>query len=837
MMMRRISLSLILSTSLWTTPPVLAELHPVGKAAVQPGEKPAKAGPEGLLYKSHVVTEETIGHTVKFEVPLEPNIEKLYFIVSDGGNGFACDWADWVDARLTMTDGSEMKLTDLKWDSAASEWGTPQVGKNVGGQPMMVKGSAVADGIGTHANSVIIYSVPKGAVKLQGAGAIDDGGVKQGGGTSVQFQIWSKEPQLPKRGSRSGGALEPEAALAALDVAAGVEAATFAAEPMLYSPSSIDIDAKGRLWVAEIVNYRSHNGKRAEGDRILILEDIDKDGRADKQKVFYQGKDLISPHGVTVIDNGVLVSAGDKVVWLPDADGDDVADKMETVFSGISGTQHDHGIHAFHFGPDGKYYFNFGNAGNQLKDAAGNIVKDVAGNEVKCDGKPYRQGLVFRCDVDFKNVETLGWNFRNNWECNVDSYGTIWQSDNDDDGNKGVRINYVMEYGNYGYSDEMTGGGWEKGDAKTEEEVQVAHWHLKDPGVVPNLLQTGAGSPTGILFYEGNLLPAPFQHQMLHCDAGPNIVRAYVTQPSGAGYTAKVEDLLHGSRDRWFRPSDVCVAPDGSVIVADWYDPGVGGHAMGDLERGRLYRLAPPSHLTKYEAPVLELTSPEGRVKALCSPNEHCRLLAWKAIQAAPDATQAALEKLWQSGQPHEKARAMWALGKLTKAGAAAVQAAMVEKDPNLRVAGLRLARQLGLDLVATVKPLVKDPAAQVRRECALALRHTVSPEAAALWAELALQHDGSDKWYLAALHIGAQLHWDACLAAWETAVGEQWDTAGGRDIIWTSRAKQSSNWLSKVLTKSSISAEEKLRFARAFDFQKDKTGSQEAIKQVLGNL
>jgi hypothetical protein len=69
--------------------------------------------------------------------------------------------------------------------------------------------------------------------------------------------------------------------------------------------------------------------------------------------------------------------------------------------------------------------------------------------------------MVFRCELDGSNVEVLAWNFRNNWEVAVDSFGTMWQSDNDDDGNKGVRINYVMEFGNYGYSDEMTGAGWQ----------------------------------------------------------------------------------------------------------------------------------------------------------------------------------------------------------------------------------------------------------------------------------------------------------------------------------------------------------------------------------------
>ena len=139
--------------------------------------------------------------------------------------------------------------------------------------------------------------------------------------------------------------------------------------------------------------------------------------------------------------------------------------------------------------------------------------------------------MAFRCELDGSNVDTLGWNFRNNWELCVDSFGTVWQSDNDDDGNRGVRINYVMEYGNYGYKDEFTGAGWREHRTGWEETIPERHWHLNDPGVVPNLLQTGAGSPTGILIYEGRLLPERFHDQLIHCDAGPNICLLY-TSPS-----------------------------------------------------------------------------------------------------------------------------------------------------------------------------------------------------------------------------------------------------------------------------------------------------------------
>ena len=143
---------------------------------------------------------------------------------------------------------------------------------------------------------------------------------------------------------------------------------------------------------------------------------------------------------------------------------------------------------------------------------------------------------MFRCKLDGRELETLGWNFRNNWMITVDSFGTLWQSDNDDDGNRGVRINYVMEYGNYGYKDEFTGAGWRSKRTNMEKTVPDRHWHLNDPGVMPNLLQTGAGSPTGICVYEGDLLPKVFQGQMIHTDAGPSIVRSYPVERSGAGY-------------------------------------------------------------------------------------------------------------------------------------------------------------------------------------------------------------------------------------------------------------------------------------------------------------
>ena len=90
-----------------------------------------------------------------------------------------------------------------------------------------------------------------------------------------------------------------------------LEATLFASEPMLLNPANMDIDAEGRVWVTEGVNYRLFKpwGKiQPEGDRIRILEDTDGDGRADTAKTFYQGNDVNAALGIAVLGTKVIVS-------------------------------------------------------------------------------------------------------------------------------------------------------------------------------------------------------------------------------------------------------------------------------------------------------------------------------------------------------------------------------------------------------------------------------------------------------------------------------------------------------------------------------------------------
>jgi putative membrane-bound dehydrogenase-like protein len=656
----------------------------------------------------------------------------------------------------------------------------------------------------------------------------------------------------PKPPANSGDPQrQPENAVAGLDVGAGLKAQLFASEPMMLSPSNIDVDERGRVWVCEVVNYRGRKGQRPEGDRILILEDTDGDGKADKQTVFFQGKEVDSALGICVLPQlnskvtRVIVSCAPNVFLFTDEDGDGKSDKMELLFTKVGQPQHDHSTHAFIFGPDGKFYWNYGNTGKGVSDRYGNQIVDIFGNAVNDSGKPYRQGMAFRCNPDGTGFEVLGHNFRNNYEVTVDSFGTLWQSDNDDDGNRSVRINFLMEYGNYGYTDELTGAGWgsawKAATAKTklpDEHKPIYHWHQKDPGVVPNLLVTGQGSPTGICVYEGDLLPEKFRNQVIHCDAGPNVVRAYPAKKSGAGYSASVEPILTGARDKWFRPSDVCVAPDGSLIVADWYDPGVGGHAMGDIDRGRIFRVTVPG-AEAYKVAKQDYSTPAGAVAALKSPNLPTRYLAYTALRGFGAGAEGELAKLLTSGAPHHRARALWLLAQLEGKGAGHVATALKDQNEDIRVTALRAARRYNLDPLGAVTQLAgSDSSPAVLRECAIALHGSKSPQVPKLWAQLAQKHDGKDRWYLEALGIAADRQEDACFSAWLEAVGNNWNTPAGRDIIWRSRSTKSPALIAKIATDKAATADDRERFIRALDFVPKCKEKDDALAAIaLGGL
>ncbi|WP_229214351.1 PVC-type heme-binding CxxCH protein [Dyadobacter flavalbus] len=611
-------------------------------------------------------------------------------------------------------------------------------------------------------------------------------------------------------------------AIAGLKMADGLEATLFASEPDVINPINIDVDHRGRVWVCESYNYRpAVNGKSelGVGDRILILEDKDGDGKSDVTKVFYQGAEINAPLGIWVMGNKAIVSQSPYVWLFTDTDGDDKADVKEVLFKEIGGVQNDAGVHAFVFGPDGKFYFNFGNAGRQLVDGKDRPLLDKY--ERPLDFRQFKQGVVFRCSQDFTKVEILAQNFRNGFEVAVDSYGTMWQPDQEEPGNGADRVSYVMENGNFGYIDEMTGASWRLNRTNVEDEIPRRHWHQNDPGVVPDLLETGSGFPMGLTVYEGELLPRRYWDQILLADAGQNSINAVQVRNSGAGYKSDgIIPVAEGKRDKWFRPTDVCVAPDGSLIVSDWYDPVIGSHKMKDKSRGRLFRIAPAG--VPYNIPVYDLSIPEEAVKALRSPNLSMRYMAWNACVKHGWAAEPYLENLFReyNANPKLRARALWVLNNIEGFNYRNLDIAFRELNPNLRITALRAVRQRNSDPTEYIKRLTSDPDPQVRRECALAINHNHTYEALDVWLQLAKQYKGNDRWSVEALSIGAFEQWERIFPAWlERAGANPEATDAGKDIIWLARTRRAIPYLTNLAADTTVSFKDRLRYFRAFDF------------------
>ena len=617
--------------------------------------------------------------------------------------------------------------------------------------------------------------------------------------------------------------LSPEKSLETFKVAHGLQTTVWASEPGLVNPTNIDIDERGRVWALEGANYRK-SVTRPEGDRIVIMEDTKHTGKCDSYKVFVQDKRLQSPLGICKLGNKLIVAQSpDVFVYTIDESGDHPVGEPQILFTGFGGVNHDHGVHAGVFGPDGRFYFNCGNEGGKglVETADRKPVIDILGSDVGEKGTLYRgkprpkgfngprQGFAFSCNLDGSDFETYAYNFRNNYELCVDSFGTVWQSDNDDDGNQGVRINYVMEGGNYGYTGPK-GSNWGRDkDVFPGQTKQEAHWHQRWPGVVPNMLNTGAGAPCGILVYEGSLFPQQYFGALFHADAGPNVVRCYTVTPSehvaraimnsedksadnkpGAGYRAEPLDLIKAG-DKWNRPDDVCVAPDGSVYVSDWYDPGVGGHATGDvgvkqhdwhLLNGRVFRLAPTG--SKPSVPPLDLTTVPGQIAALESPNQATRYLGYTKLAAGGEAAAKALEEVYKTEKnPRFRARALWLLARSAN-GKRAVGDALKDNDSDIRVTAVRAARQIKMDMVQVAGEMLADSSAAVLRELCLAMRFETDDRAIPVLVKLADKYDGTDRWYLEAFGIGATDREKQVLEAWEKEHQNK-DAANNRGIEW----------------------------------------------------
>ena len=613
-----------------------------------------------------------------------------------------------------------------------------------------------------------------------------------------------------------------------MQIANGLEVELFAAEPLVINPTNISVDARGRVWVCEAPNYDVAPEKAdSAGNRITVLEDTDGDGRADKRTVFYNEPDLNLPLGITVLGDKIYVTCSPHVFVFTDNNDDLVPDDKQVLFRKMH--KGEHSAHSFLPGPDGMLYFSLGNYTREMQTKNDRNIIDKAGVTLFEKGTPYLGGMVLRSTPDGQDVEVLGHNFRNNYEPCIDSYGNIWQSDNDDDGNEASRINFVMYYGNYGFLDEKSSASWTTPRINVEPTIPERHWHQNDPGVVPNVLITGAGSPAGMSYYEGDQLPEVFRQVPIHAEPYHNVVRAYLPAKKGAGYTLEIEDLVK-SQDKWFRPIDVASAPDGSLFIADWYDPILGGGAAADAAKGRIYRVARSA--SKYTIRQPEVSTVDGAIEGLKNPNPETRFVAFQKLAIAGAGANDVLRELWESDNAVYRARALWLLAKNDSKGEF-LREALKDDNVDIRIAAVRAVALNKPNVIPYLKLMSNDESPAVRREVAIALRYTGTPAAADLWVKLASKYSGRDRWYLEALGIGADLHADSFFDEWLQQGDLDFNKKSHQDIIWRSRSAKALPLLAELI-KQGENREDYLRYFRAFDFH-DTTYKNTILTSLIG--
>ena len=465
----------------------------------------------------------------------------------------------------------------------------------------------------------------------------------------------------------------------------------FASEPNIGKPIAMAWDERGRLWLAETRDYPHDVKEDGKGnDRILICEDTDGDGKADKFTVFAEGLNI--PTGIVFANGGVIVSQPPRFLFLKSSKGDDHADIRQEILPGW-GIRDTHAQASnLHYGLDNWLYGAVGYSG---------FSGTVAGKELK-----FAQG-TYRFRPDGSALEFLHQFSNNTWGHSINDAGDQFG---------GTANNAPIFYG--GIPATLAPAGMNLMSAKKINVEDKAH------PITPNYRQVdvfkGYTAACGSSFIYSPHLPARLQGKAMVCEPTMKLIALMDVQKEGAGYVAKDGFNLVASSDEWMSPVCAEVGPDGAVWFCDWqnfiiqHNPtpslirggfegttGIGGaheNPLRDHGRGRIYRVVwnkAPKGLSK----SLPADAAKSRdwVAALNDPNPFWRTTAQRLLVEGK--TSQYTDKLralvsandGQIGAVH----ALWTLHGLGQLDEPTHRAALTARDSRLR---RNATRALGAD-------------------------------------------------------------------------------------------------------------------------------------------
>ncbi len=555
-------------------------------------------------------------------------------------------------------------------------------------------------------------------------------------------------PKLDLPQEANAPALSPAEAIGRFHVADDLEWEQLLADPLIAQPVFLNFDERGRMWVVEYRQYPSPAGlKRVShdsvwrsvydrvpppppnhfrgADRITLHEDADGDGVYERHKTFLEGLNIVT--SVERGRGGVWILNPPYLLFYPDANNDDVPDGDPEVRLTGFGLEDTHSVaNSLRWGPDGWLY------GAQGSTVTANILVHAADGKAKNLKPIYSQGQnIWRYHPEERLYEIFSEGGGNAFGCEIDSKGRIFSGHNGGD-TRGFHY--------------LQGAYLQKGFEK--------HGPLSNPyafGYFSAMAQESVPRFThNFVLYDHGALPSRYADRLFGVEPIQGRIVESEVIPDRSSFRTRDVSRPVTSDDRWFRPVDIKVGPDGAIYVCDWYDQQV-NHFRNhegriDISNGRIYRLKKKGGQSVRPENLSYLTS-EQLLERLADPNRWVRqtvlrLLADRRDPSLLPALSSALRR--NSGQL--ALETLWALNLCGGLTAEETVKALHHADPFVRLWTVRLlgdARRVTPSLATQLSVVAaKEPNLEVRNQLAATAKRLPARESLALVRVLALRSE-----------------------------------------------------------------------------------------------